>query len=695
MVNTVLKSGQNLYAGPENDGLYRSTDGGNAWTKLQVMQYFYRAYALIERSNVIFCGSNIGIVYSADAGDTWQSAAGSEAYPIVCLSDPSPMMYAGTNQGQVLRSTDDGVNWTLQGDIGTGEEIIAIIDNGTVVMVSTQNDGLLVSTDGGATWTARNNGIDSPSISQDLLFIDGVWYLAGAEGLYISSDNGLNWILKENTLNGASSNALVHVNGGIVVGNHGKGIFFYDISDTLWTGISDGYGGTSVVDLAENNGTVILGSYANGVWTREVNDLIPTPRITVDPLTVDFGEISVGSTLQETINVENTGDGTVRLRTYGVVGPDAAAFSIARIDTDILHVGESLDFEVEFAPTEGRAYTAELVITSNDESSPEHRISLSGSGEQAPEISVDRPQITFPGTEVGSMRAEILTIENRGGADLEISETSLTGSGSAVFFVRDGGNMIIAAGTTKEVSIEFTPAAALPYSATMTIKSNDPDVPSYPVTLSGLGTSKAEPDIELDRSIISFISVNVGSSVSETLTIRNNGTTALSITGFTFQGIGAGEFSLQSGSAGTIQPSQQMMISLAFAPTKSGLHTASFIIASDDPDTPAAFVTLSGTAIVSSVDVNEAAPRTLLLQNHPNPVSGSTVIPFVLRQRSHVRIELFDLLGRPLRLLQNAELPEGSHALQLDASTLPAGVYIYKLGTDREVLTRKFVVSAK
>ncbi|MFZ1731406.1 MAG: choice-of-anchor D domain-containing protein [Bacteroidota bacterium] len=693
-VTAVLKSGQNLFAGSASDGLHRSTDGGTQWTKLQVAQYFYNAQALAEKSNVIFCGSNVGVVYSTDAGDNWQIASGSGGYSITALAATSSVMYAATSQGQVLASTDNGVTWTLRGDLGTGDDINAIVDNGSVVMASTSGDGMFVSTDGGATWTVRNNGIGGFPSSQDLLLINGVWYFASTEGLYLSGDNGLNWILKENTLRGASSTAMVAVDGGILVGDYGDAVFFYDIKDTLWTRISEGYGGTVVNDLAENNGTVILGSYANGVWTREVNELTPAPGITINPPALDFGEIAAGTTLKKTASVENNSDGTVRLRTYAVTGPDAASFSLIMPQANILHVGEFANFDITFAPTAGRTYSAELVITSNDVSTPEHRIALSGKGQKAPEIAVDRPKITFPGTEVGSMRAELLTIENRGGEDLEISETSLTGSGSAVYFVRDGGSMIIAAGTSKEVSVEFTPAAAIPYSATLTIRSNDPGVPAYPVTLTGLGTSRAEPNIELDRAAISFGSANVGSSISENLTIRNIGTTALSITGYRFQEIGAGEFALQSGSPGTIQPSQQMMISLAFAPTKAGVHTATFIITSDDPDTPNAFVSLTGNAVVSSVSDIDAAPRTLLLQNHPNPAAGTTVIPFQLQQSSHVRLELFDLLGRPLQLLRDEVLPEGSHSLRLNTTALPAGVYIYKLSTDREVLTRRFVVTS-
>jgi hypothetical protein len=86
-----------------------------------------------------------------------------------------------------------------------------------------------------------------------------------------------------------------------------------------------------------------------------------------------------------------------------------------------------------------------------------------------------------------------------------------------------------------------------------------------------------------------------------------------------------------------------------------------------------------------------------LLQNRPNPVSRVTTISFDLPSRDHASVELFDVSGRRLRTLVDAELPAGRHDIVWDGADargrrVGAGVYFYRLhaaGVDR---TRRIVV---
>ena len=163
--------------------------------------------------------------------------------------------------------------------------------------------------------------------------------------------------------------------------------------------------------------------------------------------------------------------------------------------------GQSAAFDVTFAPVSEGQKQATLVLNSNDADNGRLEVPLSGSGVKKlmPKIDIDRPQVTFPTTQVGLKATELLTIENTGGVDLEISATALSGSGSAVFIVRDGGSMVIAPGASRQISIEFQPTQPSPYAATLTVSSNDPDVPEYPVLLAALGSGREDTDIGVDR----------------------------------------------------------------------------------------------------------------------------------------------------------------------------------------------------
>jgi len=68
-----------------------------------------------------------------------------------------------------------------------------------------------------------------------------------------------------------------------------------------------------------------------------------------------------------------------------------------------------------------------------------------------------------------------------------------------------------------------------------------------------------------------------------------------------------------------------------------------------------------------------------LHQNYPNPFNPSTVISYQLPVVSNVRLAVYDLLGREVRVLVDAKKDAGAHEVRLDGSGLSGGVYIYRL----------------
>ena len=81
------------------------------------------------------------------------------------------------------------------------------------------------------------------------------------------------------------------------------------------------------------------------------------------------------------------------------------------------------------------------------------------------------------------------------------------------------------------------------------------------------------------------------------------------------------------------------------------------------------------------------APAHLLLQqNRPNPFNPSTEIVFVLPQRGEVRLVIYDLAGRAIRVLEDAPLDAGLHTRRWDGRdaqgrAVASGVYLYQLQT--------------
>jgi subtilisin family serine protease len=75
-----------------------------------------------------------------------------------------------------------------------------------------------------------------------------------------------------------------------------------------------------------------------------------------------------------------------------------------------------------------------------------------------------------------------------------------------------------------------------------------------------------------------------------------------------------------------------------------------------------------------------SAPKNFaLLQNYPNPFNPSTTIEFSIPEMSNVSIEIYNVVGELVASLVNQNLDAGYHSLNLNASNLPSGTYIYQL----------------
>ncbi len=88
-----------------------------------------------------------------------------------------------------------------------------------------------------------------------------------------------------------------------------------------------------------------------------------------------------------------------------------------------------------------------------------------------------------------------------------------------------------------------------------------------------------------------------------------------------------------------------------------------------------------------------------LRQNYPNPVrlsrttSMSSVIQFRLEREQPIRLVLYDVLGRQVKVLDQGRRPAAEHRVYFDASNLATGTYFYQLQTAGGVVARQLTVT--
>jgi hypothetical protein len=89
---------------------------------------------------------------------------------------------------------------------------------------------------------------------------------------------------------------------------------------------------------------------------------------------------------------------------------------------------------------------------------------------------------------------------------------------------------------------------------------------------------------------------------------------------------------------------------------------------------------------------NTTPQKYQLYQNYPNPFNPRTKIKFDIARTSDVKLEIFDARGSLIKTLVNANLTSGTYEVEFDATSLPSGIYFYRLKTPSLEQTNKMVL---
>lgn len=196
---------QAMYVGTEANGMFFSYDGGLSWQQFETLSQGPIASIAVhpEDKCTIFVAQQNRILRSEDCSRTWERmyfdtrlGIGIAAIAIDWY-DPN-IMYAGTTDGDILKSNDSGVSWaTVHRAEDEIREIIIAADTRNVI-VSTEYNGLFITNNKGASWVHRYDEIRKTGSSDDLTdmvldFKNNVLIIATKHGLMRSSDLGASW----------------------------------------------------------------------------------------------------------------------------------------------------------------------------------------------------------------------------------------------------------------------------------------------------------------------------------------------------------------------------------------------------------------------------------------------------------------------------------------------------------------------
>jgi len=96
---------------------------------------------------------------------------------------------------------------------------------------------------------------------------------------------------------------------------------------------------------------------------------------------------------------------------------------------------------------------------------------------------------------------------------------------------------------------------------------------------------------------------------------------------------------------------------------------------------------------ITSVDEKNIKPTLFKLkQNYPNPFNLTTIIDYLIPQRSYVTIKVYNILGKKVGNLVNEEKQIGNYEAEFDGSNLSSGVYFYRMQAGDFMETKKLIL---
>ncbi len=82
-----------------------------------------------------------------------------------------------------------------------------------------------------------------------------------------------------------------------------------------------------------------------------------------------------------------------------------------------------------------------------------------------------------------------------------------------------------------------------------------------------------------------------------------------------------------------------------------------------------------------------------LAEPYPNPAADVVTVSFSLPEESLVELTVYDLAGRRVATLTSENYAAGRHTVEWSVAALPSGVYLLRLNTDGQTLTKRAVIS--
>ena len=386
--------------------------------------------------------------------------------------------------------------------------------------------------------------------------------------------------------------------------------------------------------------------------------------VTLTPSSVSFGQVEDGATSASLqITVANSSASAIPIASVSITAP--FVISSNACGTSSLAASSDCEVNVEFKPTQAGAAAGLLTFT---DGAGTQTVELTGTGAAPPTDILNPASLTFPSTGVGQVSAALsVTITNIGDLPLTFPANPVTVSGE--FQLSGAIPTEIPAHAVGAIGVVFAPTQLGALTGTLTITDA---LQKQTVALSGTGVALGA--LSVTPTSLTFTNQQPGvASTPQTLTISNNGASAVANVGFQFSGAAASSYSVPTTTCGALlNNGNSCTAQIVFTPSATGAIAATLVVSSSTTGVGSVSVPINGSGQLTAGLTTNPAQLTF-------PVISAGLVQHGTVGHRHQLIQLRHRLG----------FVGGSHAVQHHAK------HLYRQSGSRRQLRRSGRISAQ
>jgi hypothetical protein len=392
-------------------------------------------------------------------------------------------------------------------------------------------------------------------------------------------------------------------------------LFSASPGDSFGASISATIGAGTFYLVARGNG--VYGNVGQYTIAGTVPSQSPAPEISLavggsavaDGGQVSFGSTSVGTSISRTFTVTNDGTATLTLNSLDANSMPAGYTLTGNLGSTSLAAGASTTFTVRLDAASAGTVAGENRLVSDDANENPYNISLTGDVAALPEISAfadgsgigDGVYVDYGTATAGSPITKTFTIRNDGGGTLNLTSLDPNSMPAGFTLTSNLSDLTLTNGQTATFTVRLDATSAGSFQGQFQVASNDNN--ENPFHINVLGSVVASPEIRLTESGVSlsdggslgFGTTTVGTSVTKTFTVINDGNATLTLSSLDPNAMPAG-FTLVSNLGSTsLAAGQSTTFTVRLDAAAAGNFSGTISLANNDANENPFDVTISGT----------------------------------------------------------------------------------------------------